>query len=582
MRMARSTHGISPLAARYVPLLRGALLLALVPGLLACKDTQVPTPTPATGGSTLSSAANAASLRLAAMAAIQRDAPAAYRLAVAGDGARAKNPAHGFEARFSGGAVGLSSSKDGWKLDLRLQGFGYEGAVRAAAAGRRVVSGNRLELRREALTEWYVNGPLGLEQGFTVPAPPAGKRPRGAALVLRMKMTGDLSPRPGKGLASVALLSRGGRALLYVTELYAHDSTGRMLPATFSAGASSLAIHVDDRQAVYPVTIDPLFTTEIKVTAGDAAGGDEFGRAVAINGDTAVVGSPYDDDKGSKSGAAYVFTRSGSTWSQAAKLVPTTLLANDWFGYSVAISGGTVVVGAPLNDTAVSGAGAAFVYTGSGTTWTHQATLTASDATTGDNLGVSVSIDGGTVVAGAHLKSVKAGAAYVFTGSGATWTQQQKLTAASPATNDYFGRIVDVDSDTVVVGCWGDDDLGSSSGTAYVFTRSGTTWSQQQKLTAGDGAAGDRFGAHVAVDSDTVVVGSYMADDTVAGADAGAAYVYSRSGTTWTQQQKLTASDKASGELFGLSVALSGDTDIVGAPCDDGAGTDAASTDGSS
>ncbi len=153
----------------------------------------------------------------------------------------------------------------------------------------------------------------------------------------------------------------------------------------------------------------------------------------------------------------------------------------------------------------------------------------------------------------------------------AALTQETKLSASDAAARDRFGRSVAIAGDTVVVGTPRDDEAGRSSGAAYVFTRSGTTWAQEAKLTASDAAAKDRLGRRVAIAGDTVVVGAAGDDD--AGSSSGAAYVFTRSSTTWTEAAKLTASDGAAGERSGRSVAIAGDTVVVGTPRDDEAGS---------
>jgi hypothetical protein len=315
-----------------------------------------------------------------------------------------------------------------------------------------------------------------------------------------------------------------------------------------------------------------LALLETKLTAGDAAAGDQFGRSVALSGDTAVVGSHLDDDTDTDSGSAYVFTRSGTTWTQQAKLTASDAAAADWFGISVAIDGDTIVVGALFGEGAGADSGSAYVFTRSGTTWTQQAKLTASDGEPVDEFGISVAIEGDTAVVGSHFDGDAgffSGSAYVFTRSGTTWTQQAKLTASDAAALDRFGNSVALSGDTAVVGASFGDAAFPDSGSAYVFTRSGTTWSQQAKLTASDAAALDRFGNSVALSGDTAVVGAQGNDD--AGTESGSAYVFTRSGTTWSQQAKLTASDAAADDEFGFSVALSVDTAMVGAPFGDGA-----------
>ncbi|MGL5019246.1 MAG: FG-GAP repeat protein [Luteolibacter sp.] len=321
---------------------------------------------------------------------------------------------------------------------------------------------------------------------------------------------------------------------------------------------------------------------KLQLTASDAAASDEFGQAVSVSGNTVVVGAYLDDDSGFDSGSAYVFTRSGSTWSQQAKLTASDAARGDRFGNSVSVSGDTVVVGAHRDGNGgVSYSGSAYVFTRSGSIWSQQAKLTASDAASGDEFGYSVSVSGNTLVVGAYLDEglgFDNGSAYVFIRTDSTWSEQAKLSAsdAAKSSDDRFGNSVSVSGDTVVVGAYRDDDGSfSDSGSAYVFTRNGSIWSQQAKLTASDAASGDWFGYSVSVSADTVIVGAYFDDD--GGSDSGSAYVFTRSGSTWSQQAKLTASDADMGDRFGNSVSVSGDTVVVGAHRDDDDGSNSGS-----
>jgi YHS domain-containing protein len=227
------------------------------------------------------------------------------------------------------------------------------------------------------------------------------------------------------------------------------------------------------------------------------------------------------------------------------------------------VSGKTAIIGAPYKS---SYQGAAYVFTCSGTpcTWTQQQELTAADGTPGDVFGYSVAVSGNRAVIGAIGNNSSRGAAYVFTCSGTpcTWTQQQELTASDGARGDVFGTRVGVNGATTVVGAPG-KTIGNNSlqGAAYVFTCSGTpcTWTHQQELTASSGASRDEFGTRVALSGNTLIIGNNSSQ--------GAAYVFTCSGSpcTWTHQQELTASDGARGDEFGYSVAVSGNTSIIGA-----------------
>ncbi len=324
------------------------------------------------------------------------------------------------------------------------------------------------------------------------------------------------------------------------------------------------------------------WTQTQKLVASDRTRGDVFGTSVAISGSTIVVGALREDEDASGGntlndpGSAYVFEKSGSTWTQTQKLVASDRTDGDFFGSSVAISGSTLVVGA---DGDAGQAGSAYVFEKSGSTWAQAQKLVASDRAAADIFGISVGISGTTIVVGAVFEDEDAsgqntvsgaGSAYVFEKSGSTWTQAQKLVASDRAGSDYFGRSVAISGSTLVVGAeFEDEDASggntlSNAGSAYVFEKSGSTWTQAQKLVANDRAAGDQFGWSVAISGSTLVVGA----DGDAG-QAGSAYVFEKSGSTWAQSQKLVANDRAAEDRFGRSVAISGSIIVVGAEFED-------------
>ena len=299
------------------------------------------------------------------------------------------------------------------------------------------------------------------------------------------------------------------------------------------------------------------WTQQAILTASDGAADDGFGWAVSISGDTAVVGAYLDDDDGNGSGSAYVFTRSGSTWTEQQKLTASDAAATDLFGAYVAIENDTVVVGANREN---SLEGAAYVFTRSGGTWTEQQKLTASDGASGDRFGSAVAISGETVVIGSREDNSDRGSAYVFTRSGGTWTQQQKLEASDGISNDKFGTAVDIDGDYIVVGA---NEENGDRGSAYVFKRSGSTWTQQQKLTGSAAISiNDYFGTDVAISGSSIIVGSPGEDED--GLVSGAAYVFTRSVNTWTEQERIQSDDIGGGDQFGDYVGIDGDRAIVG------------------
>jgi hypothetical protein len=328
------------------------------------------------------------------------------------------------------------------------------------------------------------------------------------------------------------------------------------------------------------------WTLQAKLTAADGAADDYFGSALALDGDTALVGANQDDvGARSNQGSAYVFTRSGAIWTQQTKLTAADGAVDRYFGTSVALDGDTALVGAYFDNVGTNGAqGSAYVFTRSGATWLQQAKLMAADGGSADIFGVSVALDGDTALIGASNDDVGAnadqGSAYVFTRSGTAWAEEAKLTAADGGPNDQFGYSVALDGDTALVGASQDMVRGIPFvGSAYVFTRSGTAWTQQAQLAAADGAEGDRFGVSVALDGDTALVGADL-DDAGANRNQGSAYVFTRTGANWAQQVKFTAVDGAAEDAFGHSVALDGNTLLVAAHLDDvGVSTDQGSLD---
>ena len=365
-----------------------------------------------------------------------------------------------------------------------------------------------------------------------------------------------------------AISTSGGNVSLTATE----DITLNFAVTTAGGAFSADADSDNNGSGTFSLAEAVLgaFSEQQKVTASDAASGDHFGYSLSVSDDTAIIGA-YGAD--SSSGSAYVFVRSGGTWIQQQKLTRSGAVAGDNFAYSVSVSGDTAIVGAHLDDGDGFESGSAFVFTRSGGTWTEQQRLTSSDIVARDKFGCSVSVSGDTIIIGAYGDDdagSNSGSAYVFRQSGGTWTQQKKLTASDGAAQDYFGYTVSVSGDTAIVGAWGNDDAGANSGSTYVFWFNGGTWTEQQKLTASDGAEGDHFGYSLSVSGDTAIIGAYEDDDD--GSESGSAYIFERSGVTWTVQQKLTASDAAAEDYFGYSVSVSGDTVIVGAHYDDDVG----------
>ena len=471
------------------------------------------------------------------------------------EGFRGENPGQGLAAEFTQGGAEVRGQNSRWGLEAR--GYGYGDALKPVKEVAPTGQVNRVEYRRDGLTDWYENGPLGLEQGFTLAHSPGPAN--GQPLTVELALRGDLVAVLEPGGKSLALKRKNGKAALRYTGLQARDATGRVLRSWLEVRGERLLVRVEDSGARYPVEVDP-WIQQAELTAADGAAGDNFGWSVAVSGNTAVVGAPAYYAEPARQGAAYVFVEIDGAWSQQAELTAPDGLWSNKFGSSVAISGSTVVVGAPW-DTVGSNyqQGAAYVFVESGGVWSQQAELTASDGAAEHFFGTSVAVDGGTAVVGAPPNwsggSTPPGAAYVFVQSGTMWGQQAELTGSDG--DGRFGWSVGVDGSTAVVG-------DSSQEAVYVFAASGGTWSQQAKMSASDGVAGDNFGSSVAIGGTTAVVGAPWHH--VANSASGAAYVFVASGGTWSQQAEVSASDGVAGDEFGTSVAVDGDTIVVGAP----------------
>lgn len=303
-----------------------------------------------------------------------------------------------------------------------------------------------------------------------------------------------------------------------------------------------------------------------KLFSHDTRQHDCFGRSLAINGDLLIAGAKGDDERGNNSGAAYIFKRVGEAWVEQAKLKASDATTNDFFGFSVGISGDTAIVGAWQQDEKGNGAGAAYVFRQHEGQWAQEAKLTARDGRPFAEFGYAVAIEGDTAVIGARQDSERgdaSGAAYVFRRDGLKWTQEAKLSARDTRPADQFGGAVALDADVAVIGASGHDSAGTDAGAAYVFRKSAEGWKLESKLTANNAMPQDAFGYSVAIDRDTVVAGAYRSD--TADVDAGSLYVFARQDGGWHQAQQLTPYDAIPSEWFGWSVGLHDGTLVVGA-----------------
>jgi len=478
-----------------------------------------------------------------------------------------------------------ASALPGHTVTLASVGIGRPGAMHAleASAGATIAGPEvRTELG-EGVTEWWRSLPSGLEHGVTVAEPPEGE----GELIIDVDVGGALSP-DAVSPDAVALLDASGAHVATYAHLLVLDAVRARLSARLSVVEGRIRIELDDSGARYPIIIDPLLyvTEEATLLASAGAPGDYFGNAVALSADgtRAIVGA-YTDQVGSRFGAgsARVFRRAGSSWVEEAVLLASGNASDDNFGSSVALSadGTRALVGAPFDDT-VGGqdAGSARVFLRTGTSWVEEATLLALAGTVRDRFGGSVVLgaDGSRALVGAAsddtAAGVDAGSARVFLRVGSSWTEEATLIPTGGAAGDNLGFSVALSGDAsrAVVGARGDDTAaGANAGSVRVFSRTGTSWAEEATLQAVDAVANDLFGYSVALSTsgNRALVGAAY-DDTARGIDAGSAHVFLRTGTSWAEEAALVASDGGTSDTFGTSVTLSGDGSraLVGAPYD--------------
>ncbi len=522
------------------------------------------------------------------------------------------NAAQRMSARFDRSGAHVRAGGVGFGLTLDSVGEGS--SLRSLAGIVPRADANRVVYAYPGVSESFVNGPLGLDQRFTLARAPA---PGAGPLTLSLSLSGDVRARVLAGGKGLVVAGTGGHVLDY-RGLAATDARGRALHAWLVARGGRLLVHVDARGARYPVSIDPLIQQGPQLTdlGGEGEVGDGlFGATIALSSDgsTALIGAPREYRL--HTGAAFVFVRSGSTWSQQAELQDSQVSSYEEFGQSVALSvdGNTAAIGAQGDG---AGKGSVSVFVRSGSSWTEQTKLVADCTSSCANQGtgetssglfgasIGLSSDGNTLIAGAPYDETSAsaydeGAAWVFTRSGSSWTQQTELAGdcTSSCTNEgsgestygYFGDAVAVagDGNTAVIGAPNDE---SGVGASWIFARSGSSWSEQSKLVAdcasscaneGTSESGSgEFGNSVAISGDgsTALIGGDFD-----GSGKGAAWIFSSSGASWTEQTELvgdctsSCANQATGESgngqFGFSTALSpnGDTAVIGARGDEAA-----------
>ena len=556
----------------------------------------------------------------------------------------ARNPGQEWNAVFNGKGFTITPDHGEWTWGLELVDYGDGAHISLGTIHKDkfsscpVIDGSRISVvRNECLTEWFINDSRGLEQGWTFQSRPE-RLEDDQNLKLRFAVRGNLIPKISDDGERADFLSESGNTATTYGKLKAWDADGKSLAVHFEVSdGSGIVISVKDKDARYPVTIDPI-AQQAYLKASNSASNTRFGSAIAISGDTVVVGAYFEDSNATgvngdqsntstpSAGAAYVFVRAGGIWTQQAYLKASNTGSDDYFGSAVAISGNTVVVGAGTESSDATGingdqsnnnassSGAVYVFVRNGVTWSQQAYVKASNTDAGDRFGISIGISDDTLVVGALRDDsnatgvngndsdnsvLESGAAYVFVRSGSTWSQQAYLKASNTGAGDFFGYAVAVSGDTIVAGAWQEDSpsngvngdqsdgdeehYAEDSGAVYVFVRNESTWSQQAYLKASNTDFADNFGYSVAISGDAVVVGALQESSSATGVDgdqidnssfnSGAAYVFVRNVNTWSQQAYLKASNTQSDDHFGQTVAISGNAIVVGALDEDSSAT---------
>jgi hypothetical protein len=308
---------------------------------------------------------------------------------------------------------------------------------------------------------------------------------------------------------------------------------------------------------------------QAKLVADPAHADDTLGGNVALKNQMAMLGVIRRDDKGDDAGAVFSFEQEENSWSQKQVLTAIDAKPGDAFGQSIALTERFLVIGAPRNDAPSKDSGSVYVYRRDKNMWRFQAKLTAKDGAEGDLFGISVAIDGNTILVGADLnseKAEKAGAAYIYLFDGEHWNQQAKLMAEDGANTDIFGVRVALFGGTALISARRDDieGVGTDAGSAYIFEQIKGKWTQTQKLVAPDGKADDRFGRGVALNGETVLISAMHHDAN--GINAGALYVFKKQLGQWRFTSKIVARDGVPEDRFGWNVALTDKNAIVASP----------------
>jgi hypothetical protein len=495
----------------------------------------------------------------------------AYHVRAVGDGFDALNPSQTLTTHFTARGIEVLSAGAGWRM--RLRGYGYGRNLGNAEAVSPRVNLNRVEYQHGSLTEWYVNGPGGLEQGFTFDRAPG--KSDGKPLTIALALSGDFTATVDSNRAGLILQAKDGSAEPGYAGLNAYDADGKEIRAWLELQGSALLLRADDTGARYPIVIDPWIQLA-KLTASDGSE-DGFGVSVAISGNTIVAGAPLAKIGANlQQGAAYVFVKAASGWknmNEVAKLTASDGAQSDELGYAVAISGNTVIVGAPqaVRDGGTL-AGAAYVFVkpeGGWANMTETAEFTASDEGPGSYFGGAVAISGNTaLINGVGNGGMGGGTEYVFVEPASGWTSGTETAQLTSSSGDVGNAAISGDT---VVG--GSAAFNRWTGAAYVFVKPAGGWQNMTEtamLTDSNGKIGDDFGWSFAISGNTVLVSAIQGikNGTSCNCGPGKVYVFVKPATGWKTgtkfTAKLTVAGNPAGFNLGYSVSLNGNTAVVG------------------
>ncbi|MFN7625835.1 MAG: hypothetical protein ACK5PZ_03320, partial [Pirellula sp.] len=424
-------------------------------------------------------------------------------------------------------------------------------------------------------TRVYLDGTTGIRFSNIVISDPDVTETISASLTLSNPSHGLLTANDGATYDSFTGVWTVTGTVAQVNAAFANV---QFQPASFVVDETIISVRIQDASSMGPSDGTITLRRSMLNATGDSGAGIGYGHVTATDGNRIVVGARLaDGPSSSATGAVFVYERfADGSWIQTARLTASDASPSDFYGRSVAVDGDMIVVGSQMSEASgVLDTGAIYAYRWNGSAWV-ETKLVASDLAQSDQLGMSVAISGNNIVVGSILddpKGTDSGSAYVFSWDGTTFTQTAKLIASDGGVSDRFGGSVDIDGTTIVVGASFANGIGQDSGKAYVYQWNGTAWVQEAILVGLDTSYKDQFGSSVAISGQRLVVGSAYAD-TQTGYDSGAAYVFTRNAdSTWTQTAKLVSPGTA-GDLFGTAVALEGNTLAIGSPQHDGASVD--------